>query len=152
MPGIFWWPGTISPAVIGGIGANVDLIATVAEVTGASLPAGRAFDSIDLSATLLEGSPSARTEWFYYGPPGNLWAARVGNHKLVFESWESLGTEKQIGFRGYANRRTHDPPTLFDLSTDPSERWNVATRRPEAIAAIQAAVASHRSSLEAAAQ
>lgn len=144
VPGVFWWPGTIAPAVIDGIGVNVDLMATVATVAGATLPDGRVFDSVDLSPTLLRGEPSPRTEWFYYGQPGNLWAARVGRHKLVFESWESLGTEKQIGWRGYANHQTHEPPLLFDLATDSGERWNVAEREPEVAARIREAVERHR--------
>ena len=144
VPGIFWWPGTIEPAVIEGIGVNVDLMATVATLTGASLPEGRLFDSVDLSPTLLGNAPSARREWFYYGQPGNLWAARVGDHKLVFESWESLGTEKQIGWRGYANHQTHDPPLLFDLTTDTGERWNIAGQMPEIATSMRRAIEAHR--------
>ncbi len=143
VPGIFHWPGTIEPAVVDGIGANVDLMATISTLTGAPLPDDRQFDSVDLSRTLLEGLPSPRDRWFYYGQPGNLWAARVGNFKLVFESWESLGTETQIGWRGYANHRQHDPPLLFDLATDVGERFDVATQRPEVADAIRAAVSVH---------
>ena len=150
VPGIFWWPGTIVPAVVHGIGVNIDLMATIATLTGTSMPSGRLFDSIDLSPTLLHGEPSPRNEWFYYGQPGNLWAARVGPHKLVFESWESLGTEKRVGWRGYANHLTHDPPLLFDLSTDIGERWNVAEYGPEATARVGQAVQRHREHIVAA--
>ena len=148
VPGIFWWPGTIEPRVIDGIGVNVDLTATVATLAGASLPSGRIFDSVDLSGTLLRGEPSPRTEWFYYGQPGNLWAARVGNHKLVFESWESLGTEKQVGWRGYANHVKHNPPLLFDLTTDASERWDIAAGSPEVAEAMARAVERHRAFID----
>ena len=144
VPGIFWWPETIEPEVIGGIGANVDLPATIASLTGTALPEDRDFDSLDLSETLLEGVPSPRQEWFYYGQPGNLWATRVGNHKLVYESWESLGTEKQIGWRGYANHRTHDPPLLFDLTTDVGERWDVARENPQIVEHIEDVTEGHR--------
>lgn len=147
VPGIFWWPGKIKPAVIDDIAVNVDLMATIASLTGASLPAGRVFDSIDLSQTLLKGEPSPREEWFYYGQPGNLWAARVGRFKLHFESWESLGTERQIGWRGYANRQTHAPPLLFDLSQDISERLDVADRYPEMVRRVQQAVERHQNAL-----
>ena len=147
VPGIFYWPGAIRPAVIDGIGVNVDLLATVAALTGASLPGDRGFDSIDLSRTLLHGEPSPRREWFYYGQPGNLWAARIGDYKLVFESWESLGTETQIGWRGYANHKRHNPPQLFDLSSDAGERWNVADRYPEVVQEIHEAVRRQQESL-----
>ena len=143
VPGIFWWPGTIKPKVIDGIGANVDLVATLASLTGTAMPDDREFDSLDLSETLLEGTPSLRQEWFYYGQPGNLWAARVGDYKLVYESWESLGTEKQIGWRGYANHRKHDPPLLFDLTTDVGERWDVASDKSQVVKHIEAITEKH---------
>jgi len=143
VPGIFWWPGTIKPKVIDGIGANVDLVATLASLTGTAMPDDREFDSLDLSETLLEGTPSPRQEWFYYGQPGNLWAARVGDYKLVYESWESLGTEKQIGWRGYANHRKHDPPLLFDLTTDVGERWDVASDKSQVVKHIEAITEKH---------
>ncbi len=143
VPSIFWWTGTIQPSVQDGIGVNVDLVATVAALTGAPLPSGRVFDSMDLSPTLLWNKPSPRTEWFYYGQPGNLWAARVNEHKLVFESWESLGTETKGLWRGYGDHQQHDPPLLFDLSTDSGERWNIAPRRPDVVDSIQRAVRHH---------
>lgn len=147
VPGIFWWPGRIQPAVVTGIGVNIDLMSTIAAVTGATMPPGREFDSVDLTPALLRGEPSPRQDWYFYGQPGNLWAARVGNHKLVLESWESLGTEKQIGWRGYANHRTHSPPMLFDLSTDPGERWDVAARQPDIVEKIGEKIKHHRQSL-----
>jgi len=147
VPGIFWWPGKIKPAVIDGIGCNVDLVATVSSLVGFDLPQDRVFDSIDLSPTLLNGSPSPRNEWFYYGQPGNLWAYRLGNHKLVFESWESLGTEKERGWRGLDNRQKHDPALLFDLATDISERRDIAAEQPRVVEAIREAVSRHQQSL-----
>ncbi|MBI4164270.1 MAG: hypothetical protein HY508_00880, partial [Acidobacteria bacterium] len=50
--------------------------------------------SIDASqSSILRGSPSPRKEWFFYGTTGNLWAARVGNYKLVYESFDSVGRD-----------------------------------------------------------
>jgi len=146
VPGIFWWPGKIKPAVIDGIGCNVDIMATLSTLTGSKLSDDRTFDSFDLTPTLLEEKPSPRTEWFYYGQPGNLWAYRKGDYKLVLESWESLGTE-EFGWRGYGNRQRHDPPLLFDLSTDVHERLNIASRHPEVVEAILSAVSRHQQSL-----
>ncbi len=147
VPTIFWSPGRIRPAVIDGIGVNVDLTATLASIVGFPLPKGRAFDSIDLSKTLLNGGASPREEWFFYGQPGNLWAYRVGRYKLVFESWESLGTERQIGWRGYANHQRHDPPLLFDLGVDVSERRNIADSHPRIVARIRQAVQRHENAI-----
>ncbi len=147
VPGIFSWPGTIQPAAIDDMGVNVDLIATIASLTGASSPRDRTLDALDLSETLLKGTASPRTEWFFYGQPGNLWAARVGNHKLVFESWDSAGKEEACGWRGYDNHQTHDPPLLFDLSTDIAERLDIAAENPDVVTRIQEAIQRHRQSL-----
>jgi arylsulfatase A-like enzyme len=148
VPCIFWWPGTIGPSVAEGIGVGVDTMATLASLTPIDLPRNRELDSIDLSQTLLEGSASARTEWFYYGQPGNLWAARVGNHKLVLESWESIGFEGgDIGWRGFDNRQVHDPTLLFDLSTDPGERLDIAANHPEVVEVIQRTIKRYHASL-----
>ena len=146
VPGIFWWPGRIKPAVITDIGANVDLIGTIASLTGASLPADRTYDSMDLSQTLMKEIASPRQQWFFYGPSGDLWAARVGNYKLVLESQESLGLEEQFQ-RGYGNHQVHARPLLFDLSTDISERMNVADRHAGIVAQIQTAIDRHKQSL-----
>lgn len=143
VPGIFWWPGRIHPEVVDGIGVQVDLMATLATLTGSTLP-DLDLDSIDLTPTLLEDAPSPRTEWFYYGTPGNLWAARVGNYKLVLESWESLGKEGELSWRGFDNRQTHDPALLFDLSTDLGERLDVAGEHPEIVETIRQAIREHR--------
>ena len=143
VPGIFWWPGRIQPEVVDGIGVQVDLMATLASLTESTLP-DLDLDSIDLSPTLLEGAPSPRTEWFYYGTPGDLWAARVGDYKLVLESWESLGKEGELSWRGFDNRQTHDPPLLFDLSTDLGERLDVAGQHPEIVETIRQAIREHR--------
>lgn len=149
VPGVFWWPGTIEPATIDGIGVQVDLMATLAAITGAAA-ADRPLDSIDLSGTLLRGEPSPRNEWSYYGTRGRLWAYRVGDHKLVLESWESLGEEGELAWRGFDNEQVHDPPLLFDLSTDLGERFDIAAEHPEIVERIENAIRAHRESLNAA--
>ena len=147
VPGIFYWPGTIEPAVITGIGANVDLPATFAALTGARLAGGRKYDSVDLSPTLLRGEASPRDRWFYFGhPSGDLWAARVGPYKMHVASWETIGDEL-VGKRGYGNERKHDPPLLFDLRTDIGEQFDIAARRPERVNEIRQAIRSFQASL-----
>jgi arylsulfatase A len=147
VPAIFWWPGKIKPAVITDIGVNIDLMRTLGSITGAPLPKDRSFDSMDLSVSLLKAAPSPRREWFYYSPFGDLWAARVDQYKLVFQSQESIGREGDPD-RGYGNQQVYSPPLLFDLSTDIAERLDIADRHPEVIARIYRAVEAHRQSLQ----
>jgi arylsulfatase A-like enzyme len=147
VPGIFWWPGTISPAVIDDIGANADFMATVASLAGISLPDDRAYDSYDLSPTLLREEPSNRKEWYYYGiGPDELWAVRVGNYKLHFISRESIGTE-EMGWRGYSDNILYESPILFELNTDIRERFNVTDRHLEIVKSIQEVIDQHNTSI-----
>ena len=155
VPGIFWWPGKIKPAVVSGIGANVDLMATIASLTKTPLPKDKQYDSIDLSSTLVKGKPSPRKEWFFYF--GDMWGARVGDYKLVYESIEVVGKDDIMGAapdiktfrdsRGFGHHQTHNSPLLFDLSTDMSERLNIADKNPEIVKRIQDAVARQRKSI-----
>ncbi len=147
VPAIFWWPRTIQPSVVSGIGVNIDLIKTISTITHTNLPKYRYFDAIDLAPTLLLGEPSLRQQWFFYGQPGNLWAARSENYKLVLESWESLGREEERGWRGYDNHKKHNPPLLFDISTDTAERYDIASKKPDVVARIQSIIKQHQQSL-----
>lgn len=147
VPGIFWWPGTIKPGVVDGIGVNVDLMATIATLTGSQLPAEKQFDAQDLSPVLLRGTPSPRESWYFYGRDGELWAARVGRYKLVLKSWDSVGTEREGEWRGYGNEQSYATPLLFDLATDPSERFNVADKHPNIARSLGAAIKHHQQSL-----
>ena len=131
---------------INGMGVNVGLISIIASITSSILPNDRRFDAMDLSTRLLGGSPSPRQEWFFYGQPGNLWATRVGNHKLVFESWESVGSRRTRVTR-LRTSSVATPLLLFDLSTDVAERHNIADQQPDIVAQIQKSIAQHQQSL-----
>ncbi len=134
-PAIFWWPGTIRPATVTGIGSGLDLLATAAALSGAALPTDRAIDSIDLSGTLKTAAPSARSELFYYWD-SELRAVRQGNYKAHFVTSGAYGEGQP--------RMEHDPPLLFDLATDPGERFNVAAAHPQVVDDLRKAVAAHR--------
>ena len=43
---------------------------------------------------------------------------------------------------------THDPPLLYHLGHDPSEKHNVAARHPDVIARLVKAVEAHRKTLQ----
>ena len=134
-PAIFWWPGTIRPATVSGIGSGLDLLATAAALSGAALPADRVIDSIDLTATLKNAAPSARTELFYYWD-SELRAVRKGNYKAHFVTSGAYGEGQP--------RMEHDPPLLVDLASDPGERFDVAAAHPQVVDDLRRAVAAHR--------
>ncbi len=132
VPGIFWAPGKIEPGVVTDIGTTMDLFTTLSSLAGVSIPDDRIIDGVDLSPVLFEGNNTSREEVFYYRGQ-DLFAVRSGNYKAHF-----------ITQSGYEQNRTeHDPPLLFNLAEDPSEKYNIAEDHPEVIERIMKIVSDH---------
>jgi arylsulfatase A-like enzyme len=116
VPFLVRWPGHIpAGSVSGDLATTLDLLPTLAGIAGARLPAGRHVDGQDI-LPFLEGREPSPDEWFfYYNSSGRLEGVRDRRWKLHLTFPE-----------------TGDPATeLFDLLTDPSERWNVAAEHPD---------------------
>lgn len=132
VPTVFWWPDTLKPGVVSGMGSTLDLFVTIAALSGAN--ASTAVDGIDLSPALFAGEPSPREELAYYRA-GTLYAYRKGSWKihLVVEGSYGIGPEKQV----------LDEPQLYHLRDDPSERFDVSAQYPDKVAELLEAVAIH---------
>ena len=137
-PAIFWWPGTIRPGVVTGIGSGLDLFATAAAIAGGGVPTDRPTDSIDLSPALKTSAPSPRNELFYYWD-SELRAVRKGHYKAHFITSGAYDDGEP--------RVVHDPPLLFDLSADPGERFNVAAEHADVVADLVKTANAHRSAV-----
>jgi uncharacterized sulfatase len=137
-PAIFWWPGTIRPVVVTGIGSGLDLLATAASLAGTRVPSDRPIDSIDLTAALTAGGPSPRTELFYYWD-SEVRAVRKGKYKAHFITSGAYSDPEP--------RVVHTPPLLFDLSVDPGERFNIAADHPEVVAELVKMASAHRAAV-----
>ena len=125
VPAIFYWPGTIEPAVIDGIGANLDLYATFATIAGGNQPSEKpGYHSKDLSGVLLRGEASPRTSWLFHRS-----AYRSGNFKIHVQT--HLPTDPITRERTPVTK--HDPPLLFDLSADIGEKRDIAAEKPEVV-------------------
>ncbi len=126
VPAIFWWPGTIKPAVVTGIGSELDLLPTFVNLAGARLPSDRVLDGYDLSATLTRGEPSPRHTLFYYASTGNgvLSAVRHDSFKAFFvvPGADSSGTAA---------------PQLYNLDHDPAEKYDLAAQHPDIVADLR---------------
>ena len=126
VPGIFRWPGTIRPGEVDGMAANLDLYATFASLAGGSVPSqAKGFISQDLSGTLLRGEPSPRTQWMF-GPS----AFRSGDFKIHLQTKDRSSDPDT---RKREPMAKHDPPLLYNLAEDLSERTNLAEKHPEII-------------------
>jgi arylsulfatase A len=138
-PAIAWWPGKIHPGVVTReLACSMDLFNTSLKLAGVPIPTDRAMDGVDLSPVLFGTGKSLRDVIFYYRGD-ELFAVRKGPFKAHFKTAP-----------GYANPltvETHDPPWLFQLEHDPSEKYDVAKEHPDVIADIQREVARHRANL-----
>ena len=137
-PGIFWGPGKIKPGVINDLGSTMDLFATFSKMAGVRIPEDRIIDGVDLSGTLLHGKPSPRKSVFYYRGT-DLYAVRLGDYKAHFITQGAYGE--------FGERTVHDPPLLFNVNYDPSEKFDIASQHPEIIQQIRTLVNQHQSQL-----
>ncbi len=138
VPGIAWWPGRIEAGrVTTELGSTLDLLATCASIAGAAIPDDRPLDSYNLSPVLFGRGPGPRKEMFYYRGT-ELYAARSGPYKAHFKTRSGFGQQRP---------EEHDPPLLFHLDHDPSERFNVAEDHSEVIAQIEELVRTHQADM-----
>jgi arylsulfatase A len=138
-PTIFWWPGKIEPGVVMDQGSTLDLLPTIASITGATKPGDRVLDGYDLSPVLFDGKAGPRNEMFYYHGE-ECYAVRSGMYKAHFKT--------KTSYTGQRQAEVHDPPLLYHLGHDPSEEYDIAQDHPEIIAAIRKVKARHQESIE----
>jgi arylsulfatase A-like enzyme len=138
VPGIAWMPGRIKPGVTSEVAHTMDLLPTALALAGAPLPSGVALDGTDLAPVLFESKPLAPRPFFYYRGD-RLFACRIGEWKAHFQTQNGYGQPKP---------EPHDPPLLFHLGRDPSEKRNVAAAQGEVLARILAEVKAHQAGVE----
>ena len=140
-PAIAWWPGTVPAGVVSHeLGSTTDLLATAAALSGAELPTDRELDSVDLSPVLKGTGKSPRESVFFYRG-FDLMAVRLGPWKAHFRTQPGYGGGGPVA---------HDPPQLFHLEHDPSERFDVAKQHPEVLEKIAAVREQHLAKMKAA--
>jgi len=140
VPAVAWWPGKIdSGRVTEELAMTIDLMPTMVELSGATLPPSHHLDGISLAGTLLEGRQldERRVFWKYR----EAFAMREGPWKLVLE-----GGPPQEQWSEYHNWAPHDDGrdglALFNLRDDVTETTNLASEYPDKVVAMRAAIKS----------
>jgi arylsulfatase A len=114
VPMIACWPGHIPAGTRNAhVASTMDLLPTIAAVTGANLPEDRTVDGENI-LPLLSGDATSPHEYFYYFRGDKLQAVRQGVWKLRKE---------------HATAETE----LFHMENDPRELYNVAEAHPEIV-------------------
>jgi arylsulfatase A len=130
VPMIARWPGRIrAGATSDHVGANWDMWATFAELTGSEPPAEP--DGISIVPTLLERGTQRRHDVLYweFHSQGSSQAVRMGRWK---------------GIRNNAAKQPDGPIELYDLERDLGETTNVAAANPDIVRRIEALMKSSR--------
>ena len=131
------WPrgieaGTVNSSLL----ANMDILPTIVEATGASLPE-KPIDGLSFFPVLKGEAKQASREilYYYFGyGKGDLEAIRYKNWKLVLpHQGTNYGTPLGMnGFPGTMNK-IDLPMSLYNLSFDPGESYDVQEQYPEII-------------------
>lgn len=117
MPAVAWWPGTIKEGTENDLQWYVgDLLATAAELSGATLPAG--FDSDSLLPTLK--GHEEKDKWKRKSPL--YWESYDGpTYQAVrFGKWKAIRSPMITG-----------ELVLYDMSNDAAEKSDYSKRRPD---------------------
>ena len=93
-------------------------------------------DGYDLTSMLTERLPSPRTSMFFYRDY-RLMAVRNGRYKAHYITQDSY-------VPGSNKATEHDPPLIYDLETDIGEKRNIAGKRADVLAEINAVTEEHR--------
>ncbi|MEI6605368.1 MAG: sulfatase [Verrucomicrobiota bacterium] len=139
-PCIMRWPGHIpAGSTCDEVAATIDLLPTLAHLTGATLPTDRAIDGKDIS-DLMQCKPGARsphTEGYFYYFMSQLQAVRLNQWKL------RLSLDPEIsGFTGQPKGKSE--LRLYDLMADPGEKINLAADHSAIVAQLTALAATAR--------
>jgi arylsulfatase A-like enzyme len=119
-PTIFNWPGTLAPRVVDEPLDIVDIMPTVLALAHAKPnPADKPFDGMDIWATVAEGKPSPHDDI--------LVNVEVFRGSVIKGKWKLVKVALLPG-----------KTELFDLTTDPGEKSNVAEQNPEVVRDLEA--------------
>lgn len=141
VPCIMWWKGIIPEGTVcNRLVSGMDILPTLAEVTGAALPE-RVIDGVSI-LPLMKGDKNAnpRESFYYYYRRNNLEAVTDGTWKLVFphhgRTYEGF-LPGNDGQPGGAEENRWNEGGLYDLRRDPGERYNVYELYPDVVARLE---------------
>ena len=125
VPCLMWAPGRIPAGTeCNALASTIDLLPTIAAITGTPLPADRPIDGLDITGLLTGEAETVRNEFLYYSRNGRIEGIREGDWKLLVRAPE--------GKKGLTDAAPSGP-MLFDLAKDPGEKQNLAAEKTELV-------------------
>ena len=137
VPCIMRWPGVIpGGTVCNQLASSIDILPTIAGITGAALPSLK-IDGVSILPLMMgEENVSPRREFYYYYQSNSLEAVQRDFWKLVLPHHGRTYRDMKPGVDGWpgpTGTETVSKPQLFDLRRDPGEWYDVASYNPEKV-------------------
>jgi arylsulfatase A-like enzyme len=134
VPFVVRWPAVIAPgSTCGQLACQVDLMATVAEITGAEIPQTAGEDSVSLLPLFRGENRMVRESLVHHSFHGDF-AIRAGRWKLVLCPGSGVWSPPPRAAKG----TTLPPVQLCDMSADESETSNLQAEHPEIVRLLTA--------------
>ena len=126
VPCLIRGPGIPAGTVCDQLTGTIDVLPTIAAITGTALPEDKKIDGMDVTG-LWEGTAvqSPRNEFVHYTSVGKLEGLRQGDWKLLVKQASSR--------RNQQGEKKPPQIMLFDLKNDLSEQNNLAGQYPEMV-------------------
>jgi arylsulfatase len=133
-PMIAWWPGTVQPgAVQMQPCGTIDLFPTLLSLANTTATPIQSINGVDISKVITENETLRERPLFYY--KGNeLHGVRKGSWKLLIQTYSQTGKDY---FEGKL-------PLLFNLDTDPSEKYDLSDDNPDIVKALTMELREHQ--------
>ena len=126
VPCIVRWPGKVpAGSVCAEVAATIDVLPTLAALTGAKVPTDRIIDGKDVSPLLLgkKGATSPHEAYYFYRG-NNLQAVRSGKWKMHLR-------------RKGKGPKAKTSVLLYDLASDVGEQRDVADKHPDVVSRLK---------------
>ena len=143
VPFIVRWPG-VAPAGAASrrLVGTTDVLATLADVVGVTLPPGAGEDSVSFADALRDPERATpREAGFVMHSVQGAFAIRQGRFKLLLAPGSGGWSDPKPGSPG---ERGLPPTQLYDLEADPKEATNLASSKPDVAARLESLLNSYR--------
>ena len=133
VPAIAWMPGTVKNQISSAVATSIDLYPTILQWAGVEIPNDKPLDGNNISS-ILTGKSDKVTDIVYYYDANNLYAIRKGPYKAHFKtnaSYSPIPAEE------------HNPPLLYNLEHDPSEKFEIGKKYPQILDELTATYKKH---------
>ena len=130
VPCVMRGPGIPDGTVCDSLTGTIDVLPTIAAITGSPLPNEKKIDGMDVSGLWMGTiDQSPRNEFVYYTSVGNLEGLRQGDWKILVK--QPKPRRNQAG--------DISPPEimLFNLKNDLAEQHNLADQHPEIVTKLR---------------